>query len=315
MSEIRITGLCRNFGTVKALDHIDLELKSGQIYGFVGPNGSGKTTLLRILSGLDIADAGSIIIDGDDVTDYPEVMRQKISLMPDSLPDRSDIQVWEYLDFYGRAAGLSYQERQEAVAYAAGLSNLDGLMEKFLCELSKGMKQQVSLARVLLHMPDVLLMDEPTAGLDPRARIKFRESLLEIAKTGKTVLISSHILSELEDMIQQVVLIEKGQLLAAGSVAEVAGEYRKKLGDVCRIVAQFADDIYRVQNFVRTLDFVASAEVISPTQLLITVNGGDAEYQQAVTKLFQTGLPITGINRQDMSLEGLFMNVTKGEVQ
>ena len=98
-------------------------------------------------------------------------------------------------------------------------------------------------------------------------------------------------------------------------IAEVAGEYRKKLGDVCRIVAQFADDIYRVQNFVRTLDFVASAEVISPTQLLITVNGGDAEYQQAVTRLFQTGLPITGINRQDMSLEGLFMNVTKGEVQ
>lgn len=315
MSEIKITGLCRNFGKVRALDQVDLELRSGQIYGFVGPNGAGKTTLLRILAGLDIADGGEISIDGETVTDYPEILRKKISLMPDALPDRTDIQVWEYLDFYGRAAGLSRAERQKAVAFAAQLSNLDGLMDKFLCELSKGMKQQVLLARMLIHMPEVLLMDEPTAGLDPRARIKFRESLLEIAATGKTVLISSHILSELEDMIQQVVLIEKGQLLACGSVAEIAAEHRQKQGNVCRIMVQFASGAHQFAVAMRSFEFVTDVAVASPTQLLVTIAGSDSECQQAIAGLFQSGMPICGVNRQDMSLEGLFMNVTKGEVQ
>ena len=164
-------------------------------------------------------------------------------------------------------------------------------------------------------MPDILLMDEPTAGLDPRARIKFRESLLEIAATGRTIFISSHILSELEDMIQQVVLIEKGQLLAAGSVAEIAAGYRQKCDTGCRVVVQFSAGAEQFKVAVSGFDFVADAAVISPTQLLITIKGGEAEYQQAVGRLFQAGLPICGVNRQDMSLEGLFMNVTKGEVQ
>lgn len=316
MSSICIQGLCRNFGKTRALDRVTFDLPAGQIYGFIGPNGAGKTTLLRILSGLDAPDAGKILIDGEDVTEYPEILRKKVSLMPDSLPDRADILVWEYLDFYCRANGLTRQERDDAIAYAASLTNLAGLMDKALSDLSKGMKQQVSLARLLIHMPDVLLLDEPAAGLDPRARVEFRETLFKIATDGRTVFISSHILSELEDMIQGLILIEQGRILRAGTVESALTDYRQEKVETLPVILHFPGNASQYLSELSKFAFIDSAKAVGPKQIQLAIRCEEKEFGNMMSSLFLSGLPICGMHRPDFGLEGLFMGVTtKGKVQ
>lgn len=316
MNRVCVRDLCRNFGTTRALDRVSFDLPVGQIYGFIGPNGAGKTTLLRILSGLDVPDSGTILIDDEDVTLYPEKLRQKVSLMPDSLPDRTDILVWEYLDFYCRANGMNRKMRKDAMEYAASLTNLSGLKDKALSDLSKGMKQQVSLARLLIHMPDILLLDEPAAGLDPRARVEFRETLLKIAQDGRTVFISSHILSELEDMIQGIVLIEQGKILRSGSVEEALTDHRRETADVLSLILQFPGDAPQYMNMLAEFPFVEAARIIGPKQIRIEVRGDENSFKYIMSELFLSGLPICGMQRPDFGLEGLFMDVTtKGKVQ
>lgn len=316
MSHVCIRELCRNFGTTRALDRVSFDLPSGQIYGFIGPNGAGKTTLLRILSGLDVPDSGSIRINDEDVTQYPEKLRKYVSLMPDSLPDRADILVWEYLDFYCRANGLTAQMRKDAIARATELTNLTGLMNKALSDLSKGMKQQVSLARLLVHMPDILLLDEPAAGLDPRARVEFRETLFKIAAEGKTVLISSHILSELEDMIQGLVLIEQGKILRSGSMENALSSHRTGNAEALPVILQFPGEAEPYLEKLYEFDFVSSVKPVGPKQIHLMICGGEDEFRKAMSELFLSGLPVCGMQRPDFALEGLFMDVTtKGKVQ
>lgn len=313
MSMVSVRDLCRNFETTRALDRVSFDLPAGQIYGFIGPNGSGKTTLLRILAGLDAPDSGTILIDGEDMTLYPEKLRQKICLMPDSLPDRADILVWEYLDFYCRANGMKRKERDDAIAYASSLTNLSGLMNKALSDLSKGMKQQVSLARMLIHMPQILLLDEPAAGLDPRARVEFRETLFQIATDGRVVFISSHILSELEDMIHGLVLIEKGKILRSGSVEEALDDYRREKRDATQMILQFSGDAAQYLNALAQFDFIENAKVCGAKQIQITVKGGGDELKAKMTELLCSDLPIQGMQRSDAKLESLFMDVTTKE--
>lgn len=313
MSTLAVRDLTRKFGKTLALDHVSFALPEGGIYGFIGPNGSGKTTCLRIMAGLDEPDEGGVLLDGADVTCYPERLHPKIALMPDTLPDSADIRVWEYLDYFCRAFGLKNAERAAALEHASSLTNLSGLYDKFLAELSKGMKQQVSLARVLLHEPDILLLDEPAAGLDPRARVEFRETLFRIARGGRTVFISSHILSELEDMIQGVALIEKGRLLRFGSVASVV---RENTGPVCRALLEFPENAESYLEQVKAFPLVESAEAKGPKQLIVTLKGGAASFKPAMAEFFRSDLPLCGVSRPDLGLEGLFMNVTeKGGVQ
>ena len=218
---IKVENLTRRFGCNVALDHVSFAVPSGSVYGFVGPNGAGKTTAIRIMAGLDLPDSGQVWYDDLPAVEYPEKALRFIGFMPDTLADSHDIRVWEYLDFFARACGLKGAEKEKALARVGELTNLENLSDRFLGELSKGMKQQVSLARILLHEPSVLLLDEPAAGLDPRARIELRQSLRKLAFSGKTILISSHILSELEDLADGVVIIEKGKILSCGPLSEI----------------------------------------------------------------------------------------------
>ena len=304
-SKLEVKGLCRSFGEFKVLDHVSFVLPSGTVYGFVGPNGAGKTTCLRILAGIDDADAGSILIDGKDLTCYPEILRKRTGLMPDTLPDLSDMTTWEYLDFVGRAFGKNAEQRKKDMERVCTLTDVERMLDQKLNTLSKGMKQQVSLARILLSDADILLLDEPAAGLDPNARIELRRTLAAIAAEGKTILVSSHILSELEDMVSGIVLLEKGKVTRAGSMEQIIAEKTETIRIL--ITLQGEAEKYRAQ--LNELDWVAVAEVHSPKQLLVTLQP-EAAFETATAKLFQQGLPITGITRHDLGLEGIFMNAT-----
>ena len=306
-SKLEVKGLCRSFGEFKVLDHISFTLPSGAVYGFVGPNGAGKTTCLRILAGIDDADAGSILIDGKDLTCYPEILRKRTGLMPDTLPDLSDMTTWEYLDFVGRAFGKNAEQRKKDMERVCALTDVERMLDQKLNTLSKGMKQQVSLARILLSDADILLLDEPAAGLDPKARIELRRTLAAIAAEGKTILVSSHILSELEDMVSGIVLLEKGKVTRAGSIEQIIAE--KPVTETIRILITLQGEAEKYRAQLNELDWITAAEVHSPKQLLVTLQPETA-FETATAKLFQQGLPITGITRHDLGLEGIFMNAT-----
>ena len=221
---LEINGITKRFGRTVALDDVSFALTEPGIHGFVGPNGAGKTTLLRILAGFDEADSGDAVIDGVSRIEYPEQFRRRIGFMPDTLPNSRDIVVKEYIDFYARAFCLSGDARKAKIREVCELTRLDGMLDKPLFALSKGMKQRVLLARLLIHDPELMLLDEPAAGLDPRARVELRDALLELARRGKTILLSSHILSELEDMISGLVILEQGKLVSAGKFGASAAD-------------------------------------------------------------------------------------------
>src|SRR5262249_36471724 len=197
--KIEVVNLKKHFGVTRAVDDVSFAFSSGEVVGFVGPNGAGKTTTMRILATLDEPTAGDALIDGVSVVEEPERARHLIGYVPDSLPAHRDISVHEYLDFFARAYGLKGAHRAKVVESVEEFTNLAGIRDKMLNALSKGMKQRVSLARALLHDPPTLIMDEPAAGLDPRARIELRELIRALSSQGKAILISSHILTRSEE--------------------------------------------------------------------------------------------------------------------
>jgi ABC-2 type transport system ATP-binding protein len=219
--KVEVRDLTRRFGKVTALDQVSFEFDSGHVYGFIGPNGAGKTTTMRILATLDEADEGDAFIDGTSLTQYPEQARRLVGFVPDTLPAQRDMNAHDYLDFFARAHRLRSPQRQQVLAGVEEFTGLAAIRDRDLTALSKGMKQRVSVARALIHDPAVLILDEPAAGLDPRARVELRELLRELAGLGKAILVSSHILGELAEICDGTVIIEKGRVVRAGSMAEV----------------------------------------------------------------------------------------------
>ena len=225
--KVEVTNLVKTFDRgFRAVDGLSFSFSSGEVIGFVGPNGAGKTTTMRIMSTLDTPDSGDITLDGVSVLDHPEQAHRLIGFMPDDLPSRTDTTVDEYLDFFARAYGLRGAAIRKAVEGVEEFTGLTEFRDRTLHALSKGMKQRVSLARALVHDPAVLIMDEPANGLDPRARIELRELVKALGENGKAILISSHILSELEEMCTSSVIIERGRRLNA-QAALPAGRQRK----------------------------------------------------------------------------------------
>lgn len=218
---LTVRGLWRSFGAVQAVRDVSFELGRGQCVGVIGANGAGKTTLLRILVGLDVQDAGSVCFDGVDVVQEPQRVRGRIGWMPDSFAPPANTTVWEYIDFYARACGLLGSMRREEVQRVLGFCGLVELQQRYVDRLSKGELQRVSLARMLVGDPELVVMDEPAAGLDPRARGDFKRCVRELLQEGKTLLISSHIVSELAEMCDSCILMDKGQVLRYASCEDI----------------------------------------------------------------------------------------------
>jgi ABC-2 type transport system ATP-binding protein len=306
---LEVRELRRSFGAVAAVDGVSFTLAAGEIYGFVGPNGAGKTTTMRILATLDEPSGGEVLLDGVSLLDEPERARGLVGYMPDLEPQPRDLSVHEYLDFFARAFGLRLPQRRDVVAQVETFTNLGGLRGKPMQALSKGMAQRVSLARALLHDPRVLVLDEPAAGLDPRARIELRELLRALAEAGKAVLISSHILSELAEICHGAVILERGRIVRAGTMAEL-------------LAAPAAGSTVRLRALL-PLDELRRALVASPGveavrmvahEVEVDLAGGEAAAAALLAALVGAGLPVVEFRQQRNGLEEVFMAVTRGEV-
>jgi len=218
---LEVDSLVRNFGKLCAVDHVSFAVGKGQVLGFIGPNGAGKTTTMRILATLDLPQAGDARINGISVIEHPEEVRRVTGFMPDYAGVYVNTTVTEYLDFFARSYGIRGEARRKAVDDIIAFMGIEELRDRRVDRLSKGLQQRVALGRAIVHNPQLLILDEPAANLDPRARIEFRSLIRELATDGKTILLSSHILTELSEMVDGVTVIEKGKILATGTVEEI----------------------------------------------------------------------------------------------
>ena len=308
--KIEVVNLKKHFGPTRAVDDVSFAFSSGQVVGFVGPNGAGKTTTMRILATLDEPTAGDALIDGVSVVEEPERARRLIGYVPDSLPAHRDISVHEYLDFFARAYGLKGARREKMVTSVEEFTNLAGIRDKTLNALSKGMKQRVSLARALLHDPPTLIMDEPAAGLDPRARIELRELIRALSSQGKAVLISSHILTELAEICDGAVIIEHGKILMAGRVGELLTDNASRRVALIRVLSD-SEELYR--ELLQTPGVEAARQ--NGDEVMAEVNGDDEALCALLATLVGRGHRVIEFKQQRANLEEIFMSVTKGVVQ
>ncbi|HVR39684.1 MAG TPA: ABC transporter ATP-binding protein [Thermoanaerobaculia bacterium] len=307
---VDIVNLRREFGRAVAVDDISFSFGSGEVVGFVGPNGAGKTTTMRILATLDEPTGGDAFVDGVSIVQEPEEARRRIGFVPDGLPTHHDITVHEYLDFFARAYRIPSARRKHVVESVEEFTNLTGLREKLLKALSKGMNQRVCLARALLHDPQVLILDEPAAGLDPRARIELRELIRVFATQGKAILMSSHILTELAEICTGAVIIERGRILRAGSLDEivVADQFHRTL--IIRSCGG-AEGLHRaVLELPGVLDVERDED-----ELTIAFSGTDEAAADLLGELIRRGHRVSEFRQPRANLEEVFMNVTTGGVQ
>lgn len=309
--EIRIDELHKTYGQTQAVRGISFNFSSGQIFGFIGPNGAGKSTTMRVLATLEEPTTGGVTIDGISVLEEPEKAHRLVGYVPDHLPSHRDITVHEYLDFFARAYGIRGEKRRKTVEGVEDFTNLLGIREKTLNALSKGMKNRVSIARAIVHDPPVLLMDEPAAGLDPRARIELRELLKVLASQGKAILISSHILSELGEICNGAVIIERGRILRAGTLQEILSQsaqtHRTVLIRPLKRLEELRTHLLETPgvNDARQLEHVIEADV----------EGGEEACAELLTRLVTAGFQILEFRPRRVDLEQIFLSVTKGDVQ
>jgi ABC-2 type transport system ATP-binding protein len=308
--KIEVINLKRSFENTQAVRGISFSFEAGQIVGFVGPNGAGKTTTMRIISTLDEPTEGDVRIDGVSVVEEPEKARKLVGYVPDALPAHRDISVHDYLDFFARAYGIKEPKRAETLESVEAFTNLLGIREKTLNALSKGMKQRVSLARALLHDPMVLVMDEPAAGLDPRARIELRELLRVLSGQGKAILISSHILTELSEMCNAAVIIEQGQVLMSGPISNLLNERVSRRVVTLRTLDRL-DELHK--ELLQTPN-IEEARVVG-NEIEVEISGNEEMTALLLTHLVQRGHRLVEFRQQRANLEELFMSVTRGEVQ
>lgn len=308
--KIEVVNLKKHFGKTRAVDDISFTFAAGNVVGFVGPNGAGKTTTMRILATLDEPTGGDALIDGISVVEEPERARSLVGYVPDALPTHRDMSVHDYLDFFARAYAIKGRRRHEVIEGIEAFTNLAGIRDKMLHALSKGMKQRVSLARALLHDPPVLIMDEPAAGLDPRARVELRELLRVLAGQGKAILISSHILTELAEICNGAVIIEQGKLLSAGAINDLVSSDGLRRTVVIRTIGP-------PEDLVRDLLQTPNVESANPAgdEVVLEVNGSDQVCSEILVALIQRGHKIVEFKQQRAGLEDIFMKMTRGEVQ
>ncbi|MBG9798948.1 ABC transporter ATP-binding protein [Brevibacillus laterosporus] len=304
---IQTQNLSKQYGKFEALKNVNLSIQKGSVYGFIGPNGAGKSTTMMILATLLPATSGKAYVGGYDVEKEPKEVKQLLGYMPDFFGVYDNLKATEYLDFYARAYNIPARNRSNLVADLLDLVNLSNKADAYVDHLSRGMKQRLGLARCLVHSPEILILDEPASGLDPRARIEMREILKKLQGMGKTILISSHILPELAELCDEIGVIEKGQLIANGAVNEVSTETRgisimqvKTLGNV-----ELAEQILHASPFVKRLDNKNS-------HFRFHFTGTPEEKVILLQQLIQANIPVTHFADSQENLEDVFLAITEG---
>ena len=307
---IEFRGLHRLFGETHAVRGVSFEVYPGQVFGYIGPNGAGKTTSMRILATLDEPSAGDALVDGLSVVEDPDRVRRRLGFMPDYYGAYLNVTVTEYLDFFARAYGLRGDERRRALSFAMGFTGLEPLARKSMDSLSKGMKQRLALGRTMIHDPAVMVLDEPAAGLDPRARIELREMIARLADLGKAVLISSHILTELAEICDSVGIIEQGRLLAVGSVDEISAQVAQQ----CLVTMRVLGDPSLAARWLEDHEQIDQLAV-NGARLQFQHAGDEAAQAALLGDLVRAGVEVVEFGAKSVSLEDVFLQVTEGRVQ
>jgi len=301
--------LTKRYGALTALDSLDLQLESGDVFGFIGPNGAGKSTTMKILAGLLSPTSGMAEIFGKNVFENGDFVRRSIGYMPDSFGVYEDLKVTEYLEFFAAAYDISRKERKKVVNDVLELTDLQYKRNALVDSLSRGMQQRLGLARVLVHDPPILILDEPASGLDPRARIEIRELLKELQRMGKTIMISSHILSELGEFCNKIGIIERGRLLVVGAIDELVA--RARLQSVVHL--QVVCDQSRAAGLLREDPRIAKVEEAG-NQLILALKDANQHHSFVVDLLVAQGISIHSITPEQIRLEDVFLRLTKGIV-
>ena len=307
---VETIGLTRLYGSIRALDSLSLSINPGDLFGFIGSNGAGKTTTLRIVATFLAPSAGSAKILGHDVVREADAVRHVIGYMPDFFGVYKDMEVTEYLDFFGACYKIPSSQREKTVNDVLELVGLTEKRGAIIGALSRGMQQRLGLARVLIHDPKVLLLDEPASGLDPRARIEMMAILQELQRLGKTILISSHILSELQTLCNRVAIIEKGKLIYSGPVQGVRDQMSAAL--VYWLVVP--GDSGPALTLLKARPEVSDAVAIDG-QVKVTLANHDVDPSFLPEALVRGGVKFTGLWEDELGLEEVFLRVTRGETQ
>ncbi len=306
---IETKGLCKNYGNLAALVDLDLTIQDGDIFGYIGPNGAGKTTTMRILATLLEPTRGQAFIEGLDVTKNGKKVRRLIGYMPDFMGVYGDLKVFEYLEFFAAAFSIERKKRKSIVEGVLELTDLESKRTVTVDSLSRGMQQRLSLARVLIHDPKVLILDEPASGLDPRARIEIRGLLRELKRMGKTIMISSHILSELEEICDHIGIIEHGRLVFSGTMEEI----RQRMGVQSKVRVRVADNQDKAVELLSALPQIREVKLVG-AYIAVTFRDDQSTDGVIARTLVHGGIDIVSLEPEQVKLDDAFMQLTKGVV-
>ena len=309
MSIIELIHFGKDYGDFTAVDSLDLHIAQGELFGFIGPNGAGKSTSIRFLATLLRPTRGDGMVNGFSVTRQPLDVRRSIGYMPDAFGVYDGMKVWEFLDFFAVAYQIGKSQRKQVIGDVLELLDLTHKRDAYVNGLSRGMKQRLCLAKTLVHEPPVLILDEPTSGLDPRARIEVKALLKELKQMGKTILISSHVLSELADCCTSIGIIERGKLLMQGPIGEVYRHIRQT--PVIQIRVNEGAD--RALSIVRSQTNIRDAW-LDGTSITVAFQSVDDDPGLLLRKLVEAGINVRSYSEKEPTLEDVFMTVTQGLV-
>jgi ABC-2 type transport system ATP-binding protein len=301
---LQVESVSRSFGDIRAVDRISFEVFAGQVVGFIGANGAGKTTTMRMMAMLDLPDSGVIRIGGLDTALHGRSLRPRIGWMPDQYGTYEQMTVFEYLDFFARSYQLRGEDRTERVRDVMEFIDLAPLADRFIDTLSKGQSQRLCLGRTLIHDPDILILDEPAAGLDPKARVEFKHYVRVLAEEGKTIFISSHILSELEDMSDSLLMIDKGAIIHHGSADTLVTPSGTEV--IVDIKVTEGDD--RLREWLPQQPHTEVLEGLKQGAS-IRFQGTESQLVELLRALLRDGFLVTDFHRRERKLEDAFIEV------
>lgn len=305
---LEITNLTKKYGKFVALDKLNLHIDKGEIFGFVGPNGAGKTTTMKITCGLLSATSGKVTVDGVDALNHISKIKKKVGYVPDFFGVYDNFKVIEYMEFYGSLYGIGYKEVMKTSRDLLDLVNLGDKEEVFVDSLSRGMKQRLCVARSLIHNPELLILDEPASGLDPRARFEMKEIMKNLGAMGKTIIISSHILPELAEMCTSVGVMEKGHLIVNGKVEDIVNKSNMSKPILIEIIGEqdSAINILREQPLVQKVS-------IREKDISISFLGDEVEASELLKQLVISDVKVGKFYREKGDLESIFLELTSNK--
>lgn len=308
MPLLRVRHLWARYGRINAVQGVSFCVERGEVVGLAGANGAGKTTVLRVLATLMKPVAGRVLLDGVSIVHHPLSARRRTGFLPDGMGQYHDLDVTRYLHFFAAAYGLDRRRRFRVVDDVLELTEMTALAAAPVESLSRGLKQRLGLARVLLHDPDLLLLDEPTGGLDPRARIEMEALLLELQRLGKTIVLSSHNLHELERLCTRLAVLDQGRLVALSTVEAIAG----RRGAASRILVQTTQPVpSRILDSLARVPGVTEIQV-NGTRLSLSLDGRRTAPEDLLDFLREAGVRVRDFHSRALEVEELFLQVTQG---